>query len=120
MKVTKKEAIERLEKLENNYKYTKLQRDVASIIVKYLDEYEDPKRFFSELFEHGCVSGLISELIYHKDTYKFFDDHYDDIMELINEWDFDLNKDGDPKNYGAWFGFEETAGQLANMIGIEL
>ena len=119
-------AIKRLEKIAKDYQSgTDLIRSVAKSIIYHLDGYIKADDFFKDLQQGGCSSGMISELIYYKDTYKFFDDNYSDIMDLVaslNEQglEIDLMKDGNIKNTGAWLAYEETANQLGANIGIEL
>lgn len=100
-----------------------LVRDVAKSLMVYLENYTKAEDFFNDLFRSGCSSGIISELIYYVDTYKFFDDHYSDIMDLVEENKengLDLNEFTDLKNSLAWFAYEETARKLAQNIGIEV
>ncbi len=38
-----------------------------------------------DLQKHGCISGMIPELIYYDDTNKFYDTYKADINELLSE-----------------------------------
>jgi len=83
----------------------------------------------SDLMEHGCQSGMVSDLIYYTDTTAFYQEHRQEIQALITELADDcgcsigdLLRDWDKsdpfanettnQNLLAWFGFEETARQL--------
>lgn len=87
-----------------------------------------------DLQKHGCISGMIAELVYYDDTEKFYDKYKDDINDLLSnildgtgtsiqglfKEQFD---DEDPliinyknKNLMAWFGFEETSYQIYENI----
>ena len=92
----------------------------AAVITTALD-YHDPKAFFLDLFVHGCVSGMVSSLIYYADTHAFFDAHYEEIETLRIEAEENLGEPvplfGDLKNSLAWFAFEETAIRLVHEIG---
>ena len=83
--------------------------------------YCEIKAFFSDLQQHGCISGMISPLIYYTDTHKFYDKHYDEIEELREQYEDNIGESikikGDLKNFLAWFAFEETAYQLAIELG---
>lgn len=72
---------------------------------------------FTDLASSGCQSGTISSLIYYVDTRRFFDNFYDEIEILREEFEDNtgepLQINGDLKNWLAWFAFEETAFQLA-------
>ena len=92
------------------------------------DDYTDA---LNDLLEHGCQSGMVSELIYYSDTVKFYNKHRVEIDNLLAETLEDLGCDGpaglfrdkwdktDPlargdlnKNLLAWFAFEEIARTL--------
>lgn len=77
--------------------------------------------WFRGLVEYGCVSGWDGSLIYYADTHDFFDEHYDEIETLREEWvdqtGQDLQISGDLKNYLAWFAFEQTASQIMQEAG---
>jgi len=87
-------------------------------------EYDEIKNFFSDLLNHGCVTGMVGSLIYYSDTHAFFDTHYDQIEELRNEYEENtgmaLPIKYNLKNHLAWFGFEETAYKMVNEFGFEI
>jgi len=72
--------------------------------------------FAKDVLQHGCQSGTVSELIYYKDTHKWYDEFYDEIEELREELENSLGEplkvNGDLKNWYAWLGFEETTRKL--------
>lgn len=76
----------------------------------------DQYAYARDVLTYGCVSGMVSELIYYTDTQKFFDEYYDDIMALVEDYQeqtgTQLQHDGDMKNFYAWFAFEETVLEL--------
>lgn len=92
----------------------------------------------NNLLEHGCISGMVCHLVAYVDTTAFYDEHRGDISALLAEaidstgcgvgelfgdkWDeFDpLADDTQNRNLLAWFGFEETARQIADQIGVEV
>lgn len=82
-----------------------------------------------DLMEHGCQSGMVSDLIYYTDTTAFYQEHRQEIHALITELSEAVGRpvDGllrgwdksDPfaikttnQNLLAWFGFEETARRM--------
>lgn len=89
-----------------------------------------------DLFQGGCASGFVGELIYYTDTLPFYRKYQQEISALIKEmqsdlgmsisqlngWDQDdpLALDTQNQNLLAWFGFEETARELAGRAGIEI
>lgn len=54
----------------------------------YIDrKYSNPDeliRDMEDLQRYGCVSGMITDLIYYDDTNKFYDNYKDDINELLS------------------------------------
>ncbi len=105
----------------------KLFRRVCSWVIEHWSDYSDKNYIFRDVLEHGCVSGIVSELIWYSDTVKFYIRYREEINELLKDlmdgtgiysmkdlfgkhWD-----DEDPliienhnRNLLAWFGFEET------------
>lgn len=86
-------------------------------------DYHDITAFFSDLLQHGCISGMVSSLVYYADTHTFFDQHYSAIETMRDDVEDNLGQPlqikGDLKNYLAWFAFEETAYQLVLELGLE-
>jgi len=97
-----------------------LKAAVANEVLDHLDQEGTAECFFKDLMRGGCVSGMISSLIYYTDTTEFFNKHEIEITELVEETEFEMKLDSNYKNTLAWFGFEETAYNLANELGIKL
>ncbi len=83
---------------------------------------EDIECFFRDLFYGGCISGMVSSLIYYKDTHNFYDKYYYEIEELRQDYEkmngVPLKVQNDWKNTMAWFAFEQTALQIAGELGL--
>lgn len=95
----------------------------ASVIQEALDS-SSIYGFFHDLLNYGCASGMVSSLVYYKDTEKFFDKHYEEIIALKSEFE---DSTGETmkipfqlKNYLAWFSFEQVAYDLADFLGLEI
>tara|TARA_R110002020_G_scaffold87892_8_gene216343 strand:+ start:226 stop:588 length:363 start_codon:yes stop_codon:yes gene_type:complete len=101
------------------------------------EKEETDKQALSELAEHGCASGIVSDLIYYHDTTKFYqrnkqeigvllaeilDDCGCTVNGLLRDWDqFDpLANDTHNQNLLAWFSFEETAMRYSNELRFNL
>ena len=85
-----------------------------------------------EVVQHGCVSGVVSALIYYSDTVKFYDEHEEEIWELLDDHSQNYGSDNvlqfiggfnGAKNIGslalfknllAWWSVEETCHHLIN------
>jgi hypothetical protein len=115
---------------------TALEKHVARWIDRYEDHgYEKPADLLKDLFYGGCISGMVGHLIYYRDTLAFYRKHRAEIDRMyseamreygsdfrLNGWDNDdpLARDTTNRNILAWFGFEETARNLANKAGLDL
>ena len=98
-----------------------IKEKFQEIYTSNVEGYEDAEKFKSDLLQYGCVSGMISELIYYKDTvalYDEFEDECDEWLEeqvnqtglqpnkLFRDWDIAINSDLN-KNTVIWAMFEE-------------
>ena len=114
------ERIKKLNKIAEEEEYGNIRGCVAH---EALDHAENSSldNFFSDLFQNGCVSGMISCLIYCSDINAFFDDYYHEIEKLRMEFEESTGeklspRSNDLKTYFAWFAFEETARILADEL----
>ncbi|MFN8578829.1 MAG: hypothetical protein U0354_18530 [Candidatus Sericytochromatia bacterium] len=107
-----------------------LTAQTDNALTKYVAEYllesgndEEIKTTIRDILEHGCVSGIVSELIYYKDTHDFFDKFYNEIETLRYEYEREtgenLKIESDLKNFLAWFGFEQTVYNISFDLGLE-
>lgn len=72
-----------------------------------VEGYGDAEKFKSDLLQYGCVSGMVSELIYYKDTVALYDESEDECPDqLFRDWDNSINSDLN-KNTVIWAMFEE-------------
>ena len=103
-----------------------LRAAVAKSILwnSYGETDDDLTSFLQDLASYGCVSGMVSGLIYYAETESFFDRYYSEVEALRIEFEESV---GEPlripyqlKNFLAWFGYEETARSLANELRIDL
>jgi hypothetical protein len=116
---------------------TPLQRHVYRWARAQARKYDnhDPVDPLKEVTEHGCSSGIVGHLIYYVDTLRFYRRFQKEIDGMLAEtcsdcgkspstlfertgWDNDdpLARDTTNKNILAWFGFEEAANTLLNML----
>ena len=108
-----------------------LMESVTKYVLNKWDEYDDPKNVVMDVIQHGCISGIVSELIYYSDTVAYYEKNREAIYDLLydamdeigvynlSEFFSDWEKD-DPlalgyynQNILAWFGFEETMRNFA-------
>ena len=110
--------------LENTMEGT-LKHDVAEITmdqVEELDNNNEVLELVKEIITYGCQSGIVSALITYSDTEKFFDNHSNEIFELIEDMRqesiIDMNNFELSKNNLAWFAFETIAQEIYQEIEI--
>jgi len=110
------------------------------VIDSLLDREENEiEGYIEDLMQHGCQSGMVSELIYYHDTVKFYEEFKTEIKAMFKEsleetgfkspkelfgdkWDDedffaeeDLNK-----NLLAWFAYEETVKNIAYQLEMDV
>jgi hypothetical protein len=118
---------------------TRLERHVQAWLNDKGRDYDNGwQGALKDLNYGGCQSGIVSHLIYYRDTVKFFQTHRREISELLAEmvestgqqpaelfgdkWEKSdpLGQEDFNRNLLAWFGFEETARKLADRAGVEI
>ena len=103
--------------LENTMEGT-LKHEVVEIILSEIEGIEDDEILSTveEMVTYGCQSGIVSALITYSDTEKFFDNHANEIFELVEEAKeegiINLNEFILCKNNLAWFAFETIAQEI--------
>ena len=107
--------------LENTMEGT-LKHEVVEIILNEIEGIEDDEILSTveEIVTYGCQSGIVSELITYDDTDKFFNNHADEIFELVEDMKqeglIDMNNFELSKNNLAWFAFETIAQEIYNEL----
>lgn len=118
---------------------SKLELVAYNWINSYKDKgYKSKESLINDLMRNGCVSGMVNDLIYYSDTTAFFNEHKEEINEMLkdaienigtsvsdvfgNKWDNSdpLCLDTQNQNLLAWFGFEESVRIIADKMGIEV
>ena len=105
-------------RLENLKGESELKDAVIKIALNNIDDYDNGVDYFEDIINHGCASGIVSELIYYYQTEEFFNKHaneifdlYNDLVEEFGQIDMELSK-----NNLAWLAFEEIIRDLYNEI----
>lgn len=108
--------INELKQIRDNFE-SDLKIACIDIILDNAANDKDLKSWLDDLLQHGCESGVVSELTYCSDTFEFYKKHFEDIHEIIENDTEDTGynvlgsfKDKSPLyNYLAWYGFERVA-----------
>ena len=90
----------------------KQSNNMTQFVAKIALEKESSKLFFKDLISHGCISGMVGELVYYYDTHQFFDDFYKEIESLREDYEIIIPQGTDLKNYLAWAAVEIVAHQM--------
>lgn len=96
--------------------------EIIDDILYECNEYDDPERFFKELSEYGCQSGMVGKFIYNSDCKDFYVQHIDSMEEFV-EWLEDetgapIRNDGGQSRYTfmCWLCYEEVAYRTAQIL----
>lgn len=105
------------------------QSDLEIAVIETFENNTEWKTYLNDASKHGCVSGMVSELIYYNQTSDFHDEHENEIDELIeytidsiglsfselasniDVWDIPQLK-----NWKAWFAYEEVVNRIIEYI----
>ena len=108
---------EKLQKLAKESEGLKLF--VVEDILSY-EEEDEIREYILEVLHYGCVSGVVSSLIYYHQTKDFFQKYFEEILEIANEvkeygFNIDLNC-----NDLSWLAYEEIVRRIASELEILL
>lgn len=96
------------------------ERGLRAVVAKDALQENDPMSYLQDVVDYGCITGLVGHLIYYRDTHRFFDEHYDEIEALREEYEDStglmLEVKDDLKNFLAWFAYEETVRAVFSEI----
>lgn len=112
--------------LQNELEHTTnpLEEYVINYYLKEKQDCDYIDTHMCDVLEHGCGSGVMTELIYYEDTIAFCEKYECQIEELADNIDsfsgvlisildaHDITSIKELKNYLAWFAFEETTRML--------
>lgn len=62
-----------------------VKNDVINYLLDNSDNYEDLKTHLEDLNNYGCESGQVNHLIYYTDTVAYFEEHEEEIMEMLED-----------------------------------
>lgn len=89
-----------------------------AVIEDILDTHatnEEIDSYITDVINYGCESGIVTSLIYYKDTDKFFTKYHNEIFELLNDykeaWDSYPQIDLD-SNTLAWWAYQTVIAGL--------
>jgi hypothetical protein len=98
--------------------------DKGTIRSQILEDADGDITYIKDVASHGCIGGACRNLIYYNDTKKFYQDHADEIDELLQEYEDaagesilkTANTNGNLQNFLAWFAYEYEAQKIMREI----
>ena len=108
--------------LEMSTKSTGIRLAVINSILDKGDTDEEIINYIDDVLLHGCVSGIVTELIYYKDTKLFFKEHCEEIFELLEDvrcefGDYPRFEELNCNNL-AWWSYEWVLDDIAQKLDI--
>jgi hypothetical protein len=112
---------------KSNYTNLDVVKEFNKIILSELPNYDGKKKeqlksYLEDTQKGGCMSGMVSEFIYHADCKEFYIKHIDDLEEIKTDLEDSI---GEPiKNrhelphytFICWLAFEEYCYNLYTNI----
>ena len=118
--MTTLEIRETLKELKGNGTlYKRVINDIISESNNYDGSLQERLNgYLKDVTYGGCVSGIVSMMVYYDDTVKFYNRYKQQIEDLALEFEFSIEKDDLRmyKNNMAWFAYETIANDVSTSI----
>ena len=122
MKKFTKKALRELKKV--NQFNTKLEKRVINDLLNTGLTTEELKDHIKDIVQCGCISGIVSSLVYYSDTTKFFNCYRQEILTMLTDPDKNIYSEYtyllDQKKYSvseknslSWFAYDNTVIRIA-------
>ena len=122
MKKFTKKALRELKKV--NQFNTKLEKRVISDLLNTGLTTEELKDHIKDIVQCGCISGIVSSLVYYSDTTRFFNCYRQEILTMLTDPDKNIYSEYtyllDQKKYSvseknslSWFAYDNTVIRIA-------
>lgn len=112
-------------------KLSAIKADEGSIKAQVLADADGEVSYIKDCAEHGCIGGSCNGLIYYNDTHKFYNDHADEIDEMLADIADEMGEEynirenmkrldqHDVRNFLAWLAYEVKAQEIMNELEAE-
>lgn len=122
--ITKKQLMKIIDEIGlDTYSFTPEFIDIIDKnAIGYYDEdgNTDYISFLNDVYKYGCVSGMIGEFVYYKDTHSFYCKYADSIECFIGDIEEQIGTKIELKrpiyNSSVWFAFEEFCYKILSYI----
>ena len=122
MKKFSKKGLNELKKV--NQFNTKLEKRVINDLLSTKLSTTELKDYIIDITKYGCISGIVSSLIYYSDTVRFFNNYRQEILTMLTDPDKNIYSEYtyllDQKKYSvsekndlSWFAYDNTVIRIA-------
>src|SRR5699024_9294194 len=80
---------------------TGVKNDVINFLLAQAQDSEDAQGILENVLTHGCGSGMVNHLIYYTDTVAYFEEHEEEITEMLEQLGIE--------DVESWDGLEELS-----------
>lgn len=80
---------------------TGVKNDVINYLLEYNNNSEDLQTHLEDINNYGCESGQVNHLIYYTDTVAYFEEHEEEITEMLEQLGIE--------DVESWDGLEELS-----------
>lgn len=104
---------------ELNQMISESENRLEQWLITNILESEDCEAYLGDILRGGCQNGVISELIYYKDVYPFFQEYYLEIQELVLETQDEygtITLQADIQSHLTWLAVEKVASTIASKL----
>ena len=98
---------------------SELKKAVLESLIDKAEECESNEEIITmvnNILTYGCVSGIVPDMMFYRDTESFFNTHSEEIFDLLNESIAegltDANSIEFSKNNLAWWAYEVITSQI--------
>ena len=123
MKKFTKKALNELKRSEEFN--SRVERKVINDLINTGLTTEELKDHIKDILQYGCINGTVNDMIYYRDTIKFFNCYRHEILSMLRKPDKIVNYFDDTywldhkkysieeKNHLAWFIYEDITCRIA-------
>lgn len=86
---------------------TGVKNDVINYLLDNSDNSEDLQTHLEDINNYGCESGQVNHLIYYTDTVEYFEEHEEEIMEMLEQLGIE--------NVESWDGLQELSDMFPRL-----
>lgn len=103
-------------------------KNLKNIKAIVLEDADGEITYIKDVAEFGCVGGNCNGLIYYEDTHKFYNEHADEIDEILDDIEeqqgepYNIKENmkrlgqSDLRNFLAWLAYEVKAQEILNEL----